>query len=60
MRSRTLEGIEKGGHVMFGCAGRKAGANLSKRVFESNSRIASLSFGKNYRDTRRSGRRQTA
>jgi hypothetical protein len=45
---------------MLGCAGGQLGANLSKRVFESNSRIASLEFGENDRDTWGSSRCKTA
>jgi hypothetical protein len=32
---------------MLGCAGCQFGANLSKRVFEGDSRIASLALRKN-------------
>jgi hypothetical protein len=45
---------------MLGCAGCQLGANLSKRVFEGNSSIASLAFEKNDRDTWWSGRRKAA
>ena len=45
---------------MPGFAGFQLGANLSKRVFEGNSRIAGLAFGKNDRDTWWSSRRKTA
>jgi hypothetical protein len=45
---------------MLGCAGSQLGANLSKRVIKSNSRIASLGFGNNDRDTRWSSRRESA
>jgi hypothetical protein len=45
---------------MLGCADCQLGANLSKRIFERNSRIASLAFEKNYRDAWWSGRREGA
>jgi hypothetical protein len=60
VRSRKLQGIEKGGDVMLGCAGCQLGSNLSKRVFEGNSRIASLAFDENDRDTWWNSRRKTA
>jgi hypothetical protein len=43
---------------MLGCAGSQLGANLSKRVIKSNSRIASLGFQNNDRDTWWSSRRE--
>ncbi len=55
-----LQGIEEGGDVMLRFAGCQLGVNLSKRVFEGNSRIASLAFNKNDRDTWWSSRRKTA
>jgi hypothetical protein len=58
--SRELQGVEKGGDVTPGCVGCQLGANLGKRVFEGNSRIASLAFGKNDRNTWWSSRRKTA
>jgi len=45
---------------MLGCAGCQLGVNLSERVFEGNSPIASLAFEKNDRDTWRSSRRKDA
>jgi hypothetical protein len=45
---------------VLGCGGRQLGANLAERVFERNSRIASLAFWKNYRDAWWISRRKTA
>ncbi len=45
---------------MLECASRQCGANLSERVFESNSRIASLGFEDNDRNAWRSRRRESA
>jgi hypothetical protein len=45
---------------MLRFTGCQLGVNLSKRVFEGNSRVASLAFNKNDGDTWWSSRRKTA